>query len=229
MAEMMIYYIAGGLVLVFVLAGLRRVFKRNRGNTVLIFGPVDAGKTALFYQLKQGVFRETHTSMKENVDQFQPALLETKKAELRFVDFPGHGSQFHRFGSYLADLRAAVLVVDSTELSKLADAARMLFSLLTNDKLIKRRCPVFVALNKSDLPSAHASDVVSKQLEKEIEKMRVSQSGLADISAKVDESGVRSLPNEQFKLDASPLPIQFGSISLKKIQIQPLLQFLSKH
>jgi len=36
------------------------------------------GKTALFFRLKQGLFRETHTSMKENDATFVPVALQGK-------------------------------------------------------------------------------------------------------------------------------------------------------
>jgi GTPase SAR1 family protein len=35
----------------------------TRGDSILIIGNCNAGKTALYYRLQQGIFRDTHTSM----------------------------------------------------------------------------------------------------------------------------------------------------------------------
>ena len=41
-----------------------------RGNSIVICGGMDSGKTVLFYYLKSGKFRDTLPSMKENVAEF---------------------------------------------------------------------------------------------------------------------------------------------------------------
>lgn len=88
-----------------------RVFWKTRGrraqtihgDTILLLGPCDSGKTAFFYlvrartsgnkQTTQDEFPETVTSLKENVASFPCAdSAEARKALGKLVDFPGHPS-----------------------------------------------------------------------------------------------------------------------------------------
>jgi hypothetical protein len=69
-----------GLVIILAFVIYRRRFSSTgqRGDTFLLLGSMGAGKTCLYYQLKQGICRETHTSMKANEATFVVKPLEGK-------------------------------------------------------------------------------------------------------------------------------------------------------
>jgi hypothetical protein len=74
-----------GLLLLIAFIIYRRKFSATgqRGNTFVLTGRMNAGKTALFYALRQGEFRATHTSMMENDATFVVKQLEGKVGHAR--------------------------------------------------------------------------------------------------------------------------------------------------
>jgi translation initiation factor IF-2 len=122
-------------------------------NCVFRQNSVGARKTALFHQLAHVELRETHTSAKETEARCVPTQADGKSEgkEFCFVDFPGHG--------YVSSTRAVVLVIDaSVDVVKLQVVAQILFSLLADSSIAKRKVPILLALNKTDLPNCSSGD-----------------------------------------------------------------------
>lgn len=73
-----------GLVLLIAFYIYRTRFSSTgqRGDTWLLLGAMGSGKTALYYRLKQGLFRPTQTSLKENDSVFVPQELQGKVSDL---------------------------------------------------------------------------------------------------------------------------------------------------
>ena len=84
--------IAGVVVGVILLIFLLRRQKSSSRRSVLIVGPSDAGKTALFSQLVHGRCVDTYTSMVENSDVKSIASDDGSKSPktVQLVDLPGH-------------------------------------------------------------------------------------------------------------------------------------------
>lgn len=69
--------------------------------------------------------------------------------------------------AHLADTRAIVFVVDAAPF-RAREAAEHLFELLSHKQVRAMRLPFLVALNKSDLHSAHTVEAVRAELEREM-------------------------------------------------------------
>eukprot|EP01083_Nonionella_stella_P014372 40394_1 len=203
-------------------------FSSSKGDTVLIVGPVNAGKTALFFRLRGGWMQETVTSIKENIQRFVPTGFEEKTSSpLRFVDFPGHGNKRAGLDAYTRSTRAVVFVVDGADKPKIVEAAQFLFNLLVAASLHSRAIPFLIAVNKSDLVGFMEIDEVKKRLESELTTIRDSQSSLTDIAG---ESGTASVvlgePPKPFVFSQSRCPVDFAKISVTEPEIEGVEKFL---
>jgi signal recognition particle receptor subunit beta len=85
-----------------------------RRTTVLLVGPPDAGKTALYSSLAFGSALPTHTSIQANSTLYTTSEGRT----LRLVDIPGHPRLRDQFTNHLADTSGVVFVVDSATVSR---------------------------------------------------------------------------------------------------------------
>lgn len=206
---------------------LRKVVKK--GDTVILLGDVGSGKTALFYQMLQGEFRETHTSMKLNSAKMIPAGL-TQKEEYTYVDFPGHGSRRFELPQFFSSTRAIVIMVDATDASKAHGLAQNLYSLMTEASIAKRKIPILIAFNKQDILSEVVDeDAFKSKVRGYIEKTRHMQSDMSDIgsSDNVNDNIVSvGRDGQEFQYEHSPCPILFGKCSAKAGDLTAILDFL---
>lgn len=210
----------------------------SKGDTILILGTVDAGKTVLYFQLFTGKFCVTHTSMKENIG--NPKTHQTAGKKLppyRYIDFPGHKTQRPRLSSYYSQTRAIIFLVDICDIKSYKSAGEYLFSLMTDPILLKKKIPLLIAFNKIDIQEKDSQDTedtnneeVKKKLLEHLEKCRagalagISTLGSSDHISSV-ELGIRG---QKFQFAHSPLPIQFANIAANSSQITPVLTFISK-
>lgn len=141
-----------------------------------------SGKTALYFRLKQGVFRETYTSMKENDATFVPVGLEGKVSASRFVDLPGHASQRVKLDAIKPVTKGVVFVVDATTPDSLAKVSQFLYTLLVDPILVARRTPFFIAVSKQEMVKSDSSSSSSADA-------KPKKAGLADGSGSEGEEG----------------------------------------
>src|SRR4051812_48688484 len=79
------------------------------GDSMLIYGPMNSGKTLLYYKLKTNQAKQTVSSMRENASKFIAAPLKSMNSaskSYRFIDFPGHPSQKYKLTNCFSNLRA---------------------------------------------------------------------------------------------------------------------------
>lgn len=93
--------------------------KAGGGTTVVLAGPCNAGKTTLFYQLKDG---STHNGTVASMQENQAAVAVKsqngrKLGQVSLVDVPGHERLRNKLDHHLKDAAAVVLVVDSTDIT----------------------------------------------------------------------------------------------------------------
>jgi GTPase SAR1 family protein len=110
--------------------------KKARQNFLLICGPTNSGKTALFNHLLTKEVRTTVTSMEVNET---PGPMEVKlpssdvSKKLNIMDIPGHYHFRERLNEALNEQPRAILVVlDSKEKEKFGEAAEILYEILNN-------------------------------------------------------------------------------------------------
>ncbi|KAL3984719.1 Signal recognition particle receptor beta subunit family protein [Acanthocheilonema viteae] len=149
---------------------LAYVLKRRlaRGNTVLIVGLCDSGKTMLFSKLINPKYSpETYTSLKENRCE---GVSVTSGKLVTLVDFPGSERlRKQLFENYLqknrSSLKGIIFVIDSSTFSKRSrDVAAYLYDVLYESE---KKLPILVACNKQNCPLAKSSQAVRTALERE--------------------------------------------------------------
>lgn len=200
-----------------------------KGDTILFTGNMSTGKTALFYQLKQGLFRPTYTSMKENDATFVPKDLEAEiQTPRRFVDLPGHASLRNRVSEFLSHTRAIVFCFDASScinilthtnhthtekavseedaqaLRTFNQAVQFLFQILIDASTKKKKLPILIVLTKVDKVKQELDlEFIREKIEKQLDKCRALQSSMSDLGSK-DESGqihTLGIEGEPFKFE----------------------------
>lgn len=147
--------------------------RRHLRRSILLTGLSDAGKTLLFVRLVYSQYRQTFTSMKENIEDYI-----TSNKTLRIVDLPGQERLRNKFfDQYKNSAKAIVYVVDSVTIQKeIRDVAEYLYTILL-DPVVQSNCPPLLILcNKQDQPMAKGSQVIKGLLEKEINLVRITKS-----------------------------------------------------
>lgn len=147
--------------------------RRQAQRSVLFMGLSDSGKTLLFVRLAYSQYRQTFTSMKENIEEYL-----TASKSLRVVDLPGQERLRNKFfDQYKSSAKAIVYVIDSVSIQKdIRDVAEYLYTVLS-DPVVQSNCPpILILCNKQDQPLAKGSQVIKNLLEKEINLVRVTKS-----------------------------------------------------
>jgi len=197
---------------------------RARGNVTLILGQCGAGKTALFFRLRDQAEVSSVSSLKPLRDKLQVQELESM-GPVEVVDCPGHQRMRGRASEFLKEARCIVYVVDSEDKQKLKDVAEHLYELMTNPEILELHTPILLACNKIDLASARTEKFIIDEIEREIEIMRNSRA--ATLEGQDQADSYLGIDGEKFKLlDHAPCPIQTCRISVKKPNLDPLYDFL---
>ncbi|GJP42952.1 hypothetical protein CLOM_g2472 [Closterium sp. NIES-68] len=176
--------------LIFLLA-VRLAFAGPRFNTIVLLGLCGAGKTSLWYKLRDGsTHGGTVTSMAVNDDKF-PLHAELSKnpraRPVHLVDAPGHPRLRSLAGPFLSRACGIVFVVDALDFTlNIRPNAEFLYELLSSAAVQRRRVPVLLACNKMEKVTAHSVEFIRKQLEKEIEKLRSSRHSMASVGSSKD-------------------------------------------
>lgn len=183
--EVQLYAAIGVVILTILLSLLVRLFKRKKSNTVVLAGLSGSGKTVLFYQLRDGSSHQgTVTSMEPNEGTFVLHSETTTRGKIKpvhFVDVPGHSRLRPKLDEYLPQAAGLLFMVDALEfLPNCRSAAEYMYDILTKASVVKRKIPLLIVCNKSEKVTAHSKDFIRKQLEKEIEKLRASRTGVSD-------------------------------------------------
>lgn len=186
--------------------------KRARGNTLLICGPCESGKTCLFGQLLHKKSVETYTSAKENTGH----LKVPGRAPLPVVDVPGHERLRVKYlEEYKNQVKAIIYVVDSSTLQKqLRDTAEYLFNIVTNPVIYAKRPKIMVVCNKQDLSLAKGKNVIQKELEKEMELLRGTHSRtLQETNDQSVERVEIGQDGAEFQFHHLPMKVEFCELS----------------
>ncbi|KAJ9169531.1 hypothetical protein P3X46_017713 [Hevea brasiliensis] len=209
-----------------------RLFKRTKSNTIVLTGLTGSGKTVLFYQLQDGSSHQgTVTSMEPNEETFILHSESSKKGKIKpvhLVDVPGHSRLRPKLDEFLPQAAGIVFVVDALEfLPNLRGVSEYLYDILTKASVVKRKVPVLICCNKTDKVTAHTKDFIRKQLEKEIEKLRVSRSGISE--ADVANEFTLGIPGELFTFSHCSNKVTIAESSGLTGEISQVEQFIREH
>eukprot|EP00388_Colpodella_angusta_P000351 GDKJ01001301.1.p1 GENE.GDKJ01001301.1~~GDKJ01001301.1.p1 ORF type:complete len:216 (+),score=38.21 GDKJ01001301.1:31-678(+) len=146
----------------------------RRPEKIVLIGTPDSGKTTLFYELF-GQTVETVSSLTYN----QQKLELSNGVMVPIVDVPGHSRMRAIAMELLESATKVVFMIDSSEKQDIPIAAEFLFEILTSK--FSERLNLLICCTKQDLRGAARSpDVVIKDLQREIERLRNSRSALLE-------------------------------------------------
>ncbi|EKM55187.1 uncharacterized protein PHACADRAFT_255640 [Phanerochaete carnosa HHB-10118-sp] len=183
------YLLFGSLslaVLILSLLFLARKKAQSRGNSLLLVGASDGGKTAILSTLLYKQTLPTHTSMQTNMANI--SLPPSNKA-LRIIDVPGHPRIRDQFREYMSDAKAVAFVVDASTISRngaaVADHLHQVLHTLTSLPPSQVPPAFTIVAHKCDLLKA-STNATSEQLainrvrtilERELDKRKASHAG----------------------------------------------------
>ena len=192
--------------------------KSVRQDGVLIVGPQDAGKSALFYSLALGAEAggkvTTVTSMKQRVQNGA----EVGGKACRLVDYPGHGRLRGQVAQHFPGAACIVFVVDASDTSVKAiqGAAEFLYDMFSHRAFVSRKPTLVVCCNKSDKDGAATPAKMKALLETEITQIKKTSAAIQD-----DGDGARvrvGADGERFSFDdqAPCASVTFEAVSVKE-------------
>ncbi len=187
-----------------------------RPPVVTVMGHVDHGKTSLLDVIREKKVADSEAGgITQHIGSY---IVEAKKGQMvTFIDTPGHAafSQMRARGSNITDIIILVVAADDSVNEQTIEA-------ISHAKA--SGCPIIVAVNKIDLPTANPQKVESDLMNHEIisEKMG-GQNVFVNVSAKTKE-GIEDLLDsillqaEILELKANPDRSAEGTVIESKIE-----------
>ncbi|XP_027346237.1 signal recognition particle receptor subunit beta-like [Abrus precatorius] len=227
-----LYVAASALLFTTILLFTIRLLKRVKSNTIVLTGLSGAGKTVLFYQLRDGSIHEgTVTSMEPNDDAFILHSETTQKRKIkpvRVVDVPGHSRLRPKLDEYLPQAAGIVFVVDAQDfLQNCRAASEYLYDLLTKGSVVRKKIPLLILCNKTDKVTAHSKEFICRQMGKEIDKLRASRSAIS--AADIANEFTLGVPGEPFTFVQCCNKITAADASGLNGDISQLEKFIRQH
>lgn len=207
------------------------------GRSLLLFGPVGGGKTALYHQIRFGRVVPTVSSMELASSSFVPQGHAKGGAAatrpIHAIDVPGTGRLRARLLKEAAGAACLVCVLDGTRLAAQArEAAQLLFDVLSSDMVARRMPPLLVCINKVDAAGAATVAAARKALEQEIPRIRLARTTMEDTAgrAKPPKGGIADdSEGGAFSFDQLGNAVQFVATSATKPDVGALVAFAIKH
>ncbi|ONK79104.1 uncharacterized protein A4U43_C01F2980 [Asparagus officinalis] len=205
--------------------------RRRKSNTIVLAGLSGSGKTTLFYQLRDGSSHQgTVTSMEPNDDSFvlHSEADKGKGKPVHVVDVPGHSRLRPKIDDYLPQAAGLIFVVDALDfLPNCRAAAEYLYDILTKASVVKKKIPILIVCNKSDKVTAHSTEFIRKQLEKEIDKLRTSRTAIS--TADITNEYTLGVPGEAFTFSQCVNKITVAGSSALNGEVSQIEQFILEH
>ncbi|KAI0273582.1 signal recognition particle receptor beta subunit-domain-containing protein [Gloeopeniophorella convolvens] len=189
--KLLLLSLLGAVLLVVVALYLARRRSRPRGNSVILAGASDAGKTAILSALTYKETLPSHASLQTNT-----SIFSLNKRTFTLVDVPGHPRIRSQFSDHLPDAKAIVFVVDASNISRngpvVAEHLHHILHTLVNIPPSQSPPAVLILAHKCDLLKTGSSSAATSSdqlainrvravLERELEKRRLSHTGSVTI------------------------------------------------
>ncbi|KAK6620270.1 hypothetical protein RUM44_006671 [Polyplax serrata] len=201
---------AVALIILLIALSIYRKTKVKK-NGILLLGLCDSGKTLIFSRLLFKKFVHTHTSIKENVNEYVVG-----NASYKIIDIPGHerlrGRYFDQFKSLAKGL---VYVVDSVTIQKdIKDVAEFLYSCLIDSSVTSSLPPLLILCNKQSDVTAKGSTVIKMMLEKEMNILRMTQTNQLQSIGKSGGNAFLGKEGRDFEFShLHPMKVDFAECS----------------
>ncbi|CAB0008962.1 unnamed protein product [Nesidiocoris tenuis] len=144
------------------------IYKRVKGSKrgILLTGICGGGKTLIYSRLVLDAFKNTYTSIKENVSEY----ITDGGSSVQLVAIPGHERLREKFfAQYVEHARGIIYVIDSVTVQKeIKDVAEFLYNILTDPKTLSNCNKMLIFCNKHDKPTAKGAGIIKTLLEKEL-------------------------------------------------------------
>lgn len=88
------------------------------------------------------------------------------------TDIPGHYNFRGEIAQKLQSANAIIIILDSQDKAKYAEAAEILYDVLSDIDIISDQIPILIACNKQDLVFSKNALKLEKDLTNEIEQIR---------------------------------------------------------
>ncbi|KAJ5073058.1 signal recognition particle receptor subunit beta [Anaeramoeba ignava] len=216
------------LIIIIIIVGIiwwKFIHKGKKLKTIMILGLCEAGKTVLYYQLKDGIFVETQSSMKENETRTiklkkknKDEKESEKNKEVHLLDWPGHARLRGKLDQFYPILDAIIFVLDSsdTQLETITSTAEFIYQIFTDPKMNMSPIPFLFACNKSDLYTSYSPSKLKQIIQVEFNRIK-------------DSKTDKIIQNQKsFNFDKAKFFNQWVSISAKDGKIDSVYDFLEK-
>jgi len=213
-------YLAIAIVLITTLVIWIIARSRRSGDTILLLGLTDAGKTLLYSLLVARKYMTTQTSIRENKGKYVSESKKKSGKAWNLVDLPGHERVRNTLlYKHKDNARAVVFLIDSVKFPKeVRDVAELMYDVLANRTMQHNKASILVACNKQDQPMAKSCTAVRAQLEKEINNLRVTRNaslkGIDDHTSSKNAFIGRKGKDFEFA-HVSPITVDFCECSLR--------------
>ncbi|KAJ3065542.1 hypothetical protein HK102_007873, partial [Quaeritorhiza haematococci] len=131
-----------------------------------------------------------------------------KKQPIHIVDVPGHEKLRFRYTHFMPISKAVIFVIDSATIQKqFRSAAEYLYEVLVNPHFGKKKIPLLVVCNKSDLVMAQSAEKIRVLLETELNRLRATRTASVegqDSDNTVAEYEYLGYDNEDFQFEHVP-------------------------
>ncbi|KAL8273904.1 hypothetical protein Esti_002227 [Eimeria stiedai] len=173
--------------------------------------------------------KEAAAAAAEGEDSASPEVsLPGRDASVELIDCPGHLRLRPKALAAAATSSALIFFVDAADKPALKNAAEFLFELFCLPAIHERRPPMLLVANKMDLPEARGQRAVVEDLEKEIERCRVSR----QLTFEGEDAAACFLGREgsRFLLhDDSPCPLEVCCAAVRDDDFTRVSDFIIEH
>ncbi|OEH78697.1 signal recognition particle receptor beta subunit protein [Cyclospora cayetanensis] len=212
---------------------------------VAILGPSGAGKTCCLLALRNGKTESTVPSLAENrcdltlrsvasaaaaapKDEGEAPLASSQdEIVVRIVDSPGSQRLRRQAIANAAASSLIVFIVDAADKPSLKQAAEFLFELFCNPTIYSAKTPLLLVANKRDRPEARGLQAIIEDVEREIERCRVSRQ--AALEAEDVAASFIGAEGRRFLLEDAPSPLTVCSAAVATGDLSLIPSFIINH
>mmetsp|Transcript_41980 Transcript_41980/g.51664 ORF Transcript_41980/g.51664 Transcript_41980/m.51664 type:complete len:242 (-) Transcript_41980:935-1660(-) len=221
------------VILIYLRSNNNDTIKSSKYSRILIYGPMNGGKTTLFYYLLNNIILKdkTHTSMIENIESFK---IPNNKNTFEFIDYPGHLSKELSIKKYFKNITGLIFIYDGSQYGSICgDGTTLLYNILRNKLFYNNKPKILILFNKTDNKSDYKSLTVTKNIIlKELNKRYNNQDTLTSINDNENNDTnnivyLNDSDNEPITWESIPYDIQFGESSIINKDINDVYTFIN--